>query len=117
MVWLSCLLIGEFAYLSLINFLSLKICKFFLIMICFGFSYHMLNGIRHIFWDFGIGVRDQSFRVMGYHNFIANFYGHNFFWSLQYYEFEFIFRKNFVDSSESVCSFKFSDYCIHFFSH
>ena len=65
MIWLGCLLIGEFAYQSLINFLSLKISKFFLIMICFGFSYHMLNGIRHIFWDFGIGVEIKVSGIWG----------------------------------------------------
>ncbi len=65
MIWLGCLLIGEFAYQSLINFLSLKISKFVLIMICFGFSYHMLNGIRHIFWDFGIGVEIKVSGIWG----------------------------------------------------
>ena len=64
-IWLSCLLIGEFAYESFINFLSLKISKFFLIMICFGFLYHMFNGIRHIFWDFGIGVEIKISSIWG----------------------------------------------------
>ena len=63
--WLGCIVFGEQTYGVFIKFMSLKISKLVLILICFGFSYHMLNGIRHIFWDFGYGVEIKASGIWG----------------------------------------------------
>tara|TARA_B100000989_G_scaffold51264_1_gene34074 strand:+ start:1325 stop:1702 length:378 start_codon:yes stop_codon:yes gene_type:complete len=64
-IWLSCIVFGEHTYGIFIKFMSLKISKLVLILICFGFSYHMLNGIRHIFWDFGYGIEIKTSGIWG----------------------------------------------------
>ena len=50
---LLCITLGESYFellISLITFFPIKIIIFLAIL---GFSYHFLNGIRHIIWDFG----------------------------------------------------------------
>ncbi len=64
-IWLICIVFGEHTYGIFIKFMSLKISKLVLILICFGFSYHMLNGIRHIFWDFGYGIEIKTSGIWG----------------------------------------------------
>lgn len=64
-IWLTCLILGESIYQIFIQIMSLFISKIILIFICFGFSYHMLNGIRHIFWDFGVGVDIKNSSIWG----------------------------------------------------
>lgn len=64
-IWLGCIAFGEYTYGVFIKLMSLKISKLVLILICFGFSYHMLNGIRHIFWDLGYGIEIKTSGIWG----------------------------------------------------
>ena len=41
----------------------MRIIIFFTIL---GFTYHMMNGIRHIFWDFGLFIENKSATIFGY---------------------------------------------------
>ena len=51
--WLFFMAFNDQIY-NLINiFFSKTIGKIILFFITFSFSYHFLNGIRHLFWDFG----------------------------------------------------------------
>ncbi len=54
-LWLCVLAGGESYYYDLKTLLLSPIGKIFLIMISFSFFYHLLNGIRHLCWDMGIG--------------------------------------------------------------
>ncbi len=51
---------------SLINiFFSKTIGKTLLFFITFSFFYHLLNGIRHLFWDIGYGYKLSNVYLSG----------------------------------------------------
>tara|TARA_B100000123_G_scaffold73834_1_gene53036 strand:+ start:141 stop:524 length:384 start_codon:yes stop_codon:yes gene_type:complete len=63
---LLCITLGESYFellISLINSFPVKIIIFLAIL---GFSYHFLNGIRHIIWDFGFLLGIRSSAIFGY---------------------------------------------------
>ncbi len=63
---LLCITLGESYFellISLITFFPIKIIIFLAIL---GFSYHFLNGIRHIIWDFGFLLGSRSSAIFGY---------------------------------------------------
>ena len=63
---LFCITLGESYFellISLITFFPIKIIIFLAIL---GFSYHFLNGIRHIIWDFGFLLGSRSSAIFGY---------------------------------------------------
>ena len=63
---LFCITLGESYFellVSLINSFPIKIILFLSIL---GFSYHFLNGIRHIIWDFGFLLGNRSSAIFGY---------------------------------------------------
>ena len=63
---LLCITLGESYFellISLINSFPIKIIIFLAIL---GFSYHFLNGIRHIIWDFGFLLGSRSSAIFGY---------------------------------------------------
>ena len=63
---LLCITLGESYFellVSLINSFPIKIILFLSIL---GFSYHFLNGIRHIIWDFGFLLGNRSSAIFGY---------------------------------------------------
>ena len=63
---LLCITLGESYFellISLITFFPIKIIIFLAIL---GFSYHFLNGIRHIIWDFGFLLGNRSSAIFGY---------------------------------------------------
>ena len=63
---LLCITLGESYFellISLINSFPIKIIIFLAIL---GFSYHFLNGIRHIIWDFGFLLGNRSSAIFGY---------------------------------------------------
>ena len=63
---LLCVTLGESYFellISLINSFPIKIIIFLAIL---GFSYHFLNGIRHIIWDFGFLLGSRSSAIFGY---------------------------------------------------
>ena len=62
---LLCITLGESYFellISLINSFPIKIIIFLAIL---GFSYHFLNGIRHIIWDFGFLLGSRSSAIFG----------------------------------------------------
>ena len=66
LLWLVSIMFGEHVYvryIQLMDFLPMRIVIFFSIL---GFAYHMLNGIRHIFWDFGLFLEDKPATIFGY---------------------------------------------------
>jgi succinate dehydrogenase / fumarate reductase cytochrome b subunit len=55
-VWLVALAVGG-EYISNIHFFWKSFFgKFLLLGFLFSFSYHFFNGIRHLFWDVGLGL-------------------------------------------------------------
>src|SRR6056300_985998 len=60
-----------FLFFGETNFESFKIIlqsfigKILIIMLCWSFSYHALNEIRHLVWDFGYGYDLRISRITG----------------------------------------------------
>jgi len=40
--------------------------KFLLLGVLFSTIYHLLNGIRHLFWDYGLGLSLKDSYISGY---------------------------------------------------
>jgi succinate dehydrogenase / fumarate reductase cytochrome b subunit len=76
-LWSLSLLLGAESYLIINNFLQSFFGKFVAIGLCWTFSFHILNELRHLFWD--LGFRFKSFkdywspcfiRIICFYNFI-----------------------------------------------
>ena len=61
-----------FDYDSLI-FLKSFIGKFFAVSLCWTFSFHILNEIRHLIWDAGYGFDLKISKITGYATLILSF--------------------------------------------
>ena len=64
---------GETNFESFKNILQSFIGKFLIIMLCWSFSYHTLNEIRHLVWDFGYGYDLKTSRITGVITIIGSF--------------------------------------------
>ena len=65
LLWLFCIFLGLNAYNSFITLFSYLPIKLILIPITYAFSYHMLNGIRHLIWDCGYGFSLRFSSISG----------------------------------------------------
>ena len=64
-LWLFSMAFNDRIY-GLINiFFSGIIGRIILFFITFSFSYHLLNGIRYLFWDFGYGYQLKNIYLSG----------------------------------------------------
>ena len=59
-LWLLSLSLGENVYSYFIMFSNTIFMKLIMSVSIFGLSYHAMNGIRHIFWDFGFFLNNSS---------------------------------------------------------
>jgi len=64
--WLAAAASGPERYASAIATIGLLPVRLLLIGGLFSFSYHLLNGIRHLFWDAGYGFELPIARKSGY---------------------------------------------------
>ncbi len=72
-MWVSSLLFGETSYESTKSFLNSFFGKFILISLCWTFSFHILNEIRHLSWDFGYGFDPKISKITGIIVFFGSF--------------------------------------------
>ena len=56
-----------------IIFLNTYFGKFLIISICWTFSFHILNEIRHLAWDLGYGFELRTAKITGILVFIGSF--------------------------------------------
>ena len=64
-LWIISFAMGSVYYdyfISLFNLFFVKIIVFFIVL---GISYHALNGIRHILWDFGLLISNKAASLSG----------------------------------------------------
>ena len=54
-LWSLSLLLGAESYLTINIFFQSFFGKFMAIGLCWTFSFHILNELRHLFWDLGYG--------------------------------------------------------------
>ena len=63
--WTLSLLLGENSYESTKKFLDSFYGKFVVISLCWTFSFHILNEIRHLTWDLGYGFDLKVSKITG----------------------------------------------------
>ena len=63
---LLCITLGESYFELFISFINSFPIKIIIFLAILGFSYHFLNGIRHIIWDFGFLLENRSSAIFGY---------------------------------------------------
>jgi len=63
--WGLSLLLGVENYQVINIFLNSFFGKFIVVGLCWTFSFHILNELRHLFWDFGYGFDLQVSKVTG----------------------------------------------------
>ena len=63
--WGLSLLLGVENYQVINIFLNSFLGKLIVVGICWTFSFHILNELRHLFWDFGYGFDLQVSKVTG----------------------------------------------------
>ena len=58
--------LGQDYFNILISIMTHPFIKFILFGILFVTIYHLLNGIRHLFWDYGLGLSLKNSYISGY---------------------------------------------------
>jgi succinate dehydrogenase / fumarate reductase cytochrome b subunit len=64
-LWVLFLATGPEYYNFYQKFLKSLVGKFILVGFTWSFVYHMLNGIRHLAWDFGYGYEIKTANLSG----------------------------------------------------
>ena len=64
-LWTTSLLLGENTYEIINIILNSFFGKFLIISLCWTFSFHILNEIRHLAWDFGYGFDLKIAKITG----------------------------------------------------
>ena len=64
-LWIFLLFFGKDTFSYFEMFSSMFIGKFIFVGITWSFSYHLLNGIRHLFWDMGYGYDIKTANLSG----------------------------------------------------
>ena len=67
------LLLGEENYQIINNFLKSFLGKFIVIGLCWSFSFHILNELRHLAWDLGYGFDLKTAKITGVLALIGSF--------------------------------------------
>ena len=71
--WTLSLLLGENSYEVTKIFLKSFFGKFIIISLCWTFSFHILNEIRHLIWDMGYGFDLKIAKITGVLVFFGSF--------------------------------------------
>ena len=72
-IWTLSLLIGENSYEVTKLFLKSLFGKFIIVSLCWTFSFHILNEIRHLVWDMGYGFDLKVTKITGVLAFFGSF--------------------------------------------
>ena len=72
-VWSLLLLLGSESYQSINFFLNTFFGKFIAVSLCWTFSFHILNELRHLIWDLGYGFDLKVSKITGVFALIGSF--------------------------------------------
>ena len=72
-LWTLTLLLGQNSYQTIQVFLNTIFGKFAVISLCWTFSFHILNELRHLIWDAGYGFDLKISKITGIIAFIGSF--------------------------------------------
>ena len=73
-LWFMSLLLGSDSYENTQIFLQSDLGKFIIIALCWTFSFHVLNEIRHLAWDMGFGFDLKIAKITGILVIIGSFF-------------------------------------------
>ena len=73
-IWTLSLLVGENSYEITHLFLKSLFGKFIIVFLCWTFSFHILNEIRHLIWDIGYGYDLKVAKITGVLVFFGSFF-------------------------------------------
>ena len=71
--WVLSLLLGENNYELTYKFLNSFFGIFLIVFLCWTFSFHILNEIRHLFWDIGYGFDLKIAKITGILTLVGSF--------------------------------------------
>ena len=72
-LWSMSLFFGQSSYQNIQIFFNTIFGKFLIVSLCWTFSFHILNEIRHLFWDAGYGFDLKVAKITGVLAFIGSF--------------------------------------------
>ena len=72
-VWASFIFFGQNNYQAIFDILNSTFGKFLIISLCWTFSFHILNELRHLIWDAGYGFDLKVAKITGVLAFIGSF--------------------------------------------
>ena len=64
-LWAVLVFFGQSNYLNINIILNSSFGKFLVISLCWTFSFHILNELRHLFWDAGFGFDLKVAKITG----------------------------------------------------
>ncbi len=72
-IWVMLIMFGKSNYLIINIILNSTFGKFLAISLCWTFSFHILNELRHLIWDAGYGFELKVSKITGIFAFIGSF--------------------------------------------
>ena len=72
-IWTVFIIFGQNNYQIIFNILNSTFGKFLIISLCWTFSFHILNELRHLIWDAGYGFDPKISKITGYVTLILSF--------------------------------------------
>ena len=72
-VWVIFLSLGETSYEKIYIFSQTFFGKFISVSLCWTFSFHILNEIRHLAWDLGFGFDLKTSKITGILTILGSF--------------------------------------------
>ena len=72
-IWSLLLVLGAENYQSINYFLNTFFGKFIAVSLCWTFSFHILNELRHLIWDLGYGFDLKVSKITGVLALIGSF--------------------------------------------
>ena len=72
-IWITSIIFGQNNYQIIYEILNSTFGKFLIISLCWTFSFHILNEIRHLAWDLGYGFDLKIAKITGILVFIFSF--------------------------------------------
>ena len=73
-LWSVLILLGYSNHEMIKVFLKSFLGKFFIVGLCWTFSFHILNEIRHLAWDLGFGFDLKISKITGIVAFLGSFF-------------------------------------------
>ena len=79
-IWISLIALGPNYFFIFESIAATLIFKIILFLWTMGVFYHLFNGIRYLFWTYGLGMELKTVYISGYIIFVLTFFATIFVW-------------------------------------